>query len=34
MTTVVSTEFLKFAIASPAGSSADLQGQANGCEVH
>lgn len=33
MTTVVSTELLKFAIASPATSTADLQGQANGCEV-
>jgi hypothetical protein len=30
---VVSTEFLKFAIASPAASSADLHGQPNGCEV-
>ena len=33
LTDVVSTEFLKFAIASPASSSADLHGQPNGCEV-
>lgn len=33
LTDVVSTEFLKFAIASPASSSADLHGQPTGCEV-
>ena len=33
LTDVVSTEFLKFAIASPASSSADLHGQPHGCEV-